>query len=177
MTTEVLDLYDSTGTHICGTVERGTPIPQGKCLMLTAVMTLRSDGTFLMTRRAPEKKYAGRWEITGGCVQAGESPRQGAVRELFEETGIPAAESDLISCGAYRRAWYIHTFFLLRRDVTDDMLRMQSGETDAFRWVTKDEYQALVAAHHTIPQHTPLIAAAYGTYIGIPGAGSERQDG
>ena len=165
--TEVLDLYDSTGTHICGTVERGTAVPQGTCLMLTAVMTLRSDGTFLMTRRASAKKYAGRWEITGGCVQSGETAVQGAVRELFEETGIRAAENELIPCGVFRKGGYIHTFYLLRRDVSDSMLRMQSGETDAFRWVTTAEYLALTEAHQTIPQHTPLIAAAYGRYIGI----------
>ena len=164
---EVLDLYDKTGTHVCGTIERGTMLPQGTCLMLTAVMTLRSDGTFLMTRRASAKKYAGRWEITGGCVQSGETPLQGAVRELFEETGIRVEESELIPCGTFRRAGYIHAFFLLRRDVPDSELRMQSGETDAFRWVTKEEYLTLTEAHHTIPQHTPMIARAYGTYIGI----------
>ncbi len=167
MTTEVRDLYYSTGTHICGTVERGTPIPQGKCLMLTAVMTLRSDGRFLMTRRASAKKYAGRWEITGGCGQSGETAVQGAVRELFEETGIQTTESELIPCGVYRRAGYFHAFFLLRRDVPDSILRMQNGETDAYRWVTTDEYQALIEAHLTIPQHTSLIARAYGTYISL----------
>lgn len=172
--TEVLDLYDRTGTHICGTVERGTTVPEGNCLMLTAVMTLRSDGTFLMTRRASAKKYAGRWEITGGCVQSGETPVQGAVRELFEETGIRAAESELIPCGVFRKGGYIHTFFLLKRDVGDETLRMQSGETDAYRWVTAAEYRKLTEAHLTIPQHTPLIAAAYGTYIGIR---NENADG
>lgn len=165
---EVLDLYDSTGTRVCGTVERGTVAPSGTFLMLTAVMTLRSDGRFLMTRRAPEKKYAKRWEITGGCVRSGETAVQGAVRELFEETGIRADAGELISCGTFRRAGYIHAFFLLKRDVPDSVLRMQAGETDAFRWVTTNEYLALIGSHQTIPQHTPLIAAAYGTYIGLP---------
>ena len=163
--TELLDLYDETGTRILGTVLRGNPVPAGTNLMLTAVMTLRSDGRFLMTRRAYPKKYAGRWEITGGCVQSGERAVEGAVRELFEETGIRAAEPDLIPCGIFHRSGYIHTFFLLRRDVPDEQLRMQKGETDAFRWVTADEYRALVEAHQTIPQHTPLIAAAFGDYI------------
>ena len=98
-------------------------------------------------------------------MQSGERAVEGAVRELFEETGIRAAESDLIPCGVFHRAGYIHTFFLLRRDVPDEQLRMQKGETDAFRWVTADEYRALVEAHQTIPQHTPLIAAAFGDYI------------
>lgn len=166
--TEVLDLYDSTGTYVCGTVERGTAAPSGTFLMLTAVMTLRSDGRFLMTHRASAKKYAGRWEITGGCVRSGETPLQGAVRELYEETGIRADEQELTLCGTFRRAGYIHNFYLLKRDVPDHVLRMQPGETDAYRWVTTDEYLTLTAAHQTIPQHTTLIAAAYGKYIGLP---------
>ena len=92
--TELLDLYDETGTRILGTVLRGNPVPAGTNLMLTAVMTLRSDGRFLMTRRAYPKKYAGRWEITGGCLQSGERAVEGAVRELFEETGIRASEEE-----------------------------------------------------------------------------------
>lgn len=165
---EVLDLYDSTGTRVCGTVERGTLAPPGTFLLLTAVMTLRSDGRFLMTRRAAQKKYAKRWEITGGCVSSGETAAQGAVRELFEETGIRASVEELIPCGTFRRAGYIHAFFLLERDVQDSELRMQPGETDDFRWVTTEEYLALIASHQTIPQHTSLIAAAYGARIGLP---------
>lgn len=166
--TEILDLYDSTGTHVCGTVERGTAAPSGTFLKLTAVMTLRSDGRFLMTRRAPEKKYARRWEITGGCVKSGETPLEAAVRELYEETGIQAEPEELIFCGTIRRAGYIHTFYLLKSDVDDSVLRMQTGETDAYCWVTTEEYLAMTEAHKTIPQHIPMIAAAYGTYIGIP---------
>ena len=63
--TEILDLYNENGEPTGGTVLRGTPVPHGYYLMLVSIMTVRSDGRFLITKRAPEKNYAGRWEITG----------------------------------------------------------------------------------------------------------------
>ncbi|GAA3958676.1 hypothetical protein GCM10023085_46360 [Actinomadura viridis] len=36
-------------------------------------------------------RYRGRWELPGGMIDPGESPREAAVRELREETGLVAA--------------------------------------------------------------------------------------
>lgn len=44
----------------------------------------------LVTRRLPNKRFAGLWEWPGGKVESGESPVQAAVRELMEETGVVA---------------------------------------------------------------------------------------
>ncbi|NBV63402.1 MAG: NUDIX domain-containing protein, partial [Planctomycetes bacterium] len=41
----------------------------------------------LVSRRLPNKRFAGMWEWPGGRVEPGESPAQAAVRELLEETG------------------------------------------------------------------------------------------
>jgi len=38
-----------------------------------------------------------RWNLPGGHVEEGETPEQGAIRELEEETGIKAKASDLLS--------------------------------------------------------------------------------
>jgi len=43
----------------------------------------------------PEVELPPRWLTPGGGIDEGETERQTAVRELFEETGIKLAESDL----------------------------------------------------------------------------------
>ena len=45
-------------------------------------------GRLLAARRSAPPELAGRWELPGGKVEPGESPRQALVRELREELGI-----------------------------------------------------------------------------------------
>jgi UPF0271 protein len=47
------------------------------------------DGSrVLLARRGPAMSLAGRWEMPGGKVRSGETPRQALVREIFEELGL-----------------------------------------------------------------------------------------
>ena len=158
---EILDLYTADRKPSGLTVKRGERVPHGYYLLLVSVLTKNSAGQILLTRRAKEKKYAGRWEITGGCVQAGETARQGAVRELSEETGILAAEKELISRGWAMRADYIHAFFEVHRDVPAEAIRLQPGETDSARWVEPAEFLRLSEQHETVPHHTQMILSHY----------------
>jgi 8-oxo-dGTP pyrophosphatase MutT (NUDIX family) len=46
--------------------------------------------SFLLTRRAADlRRHAGQWALPGGRLDAGESPAAAAMRELWEEVGVP----------------------------------------------------------------------------------------
>jgi 8-oxo-dGTP diphosphatase len=54
-----------------------------------AVAILKNKkGEFLLASRPEDKPWAGWWEFPGGKIEAGESPKQALVRELYEEVGI-----------------------------------------------------------------------------------------
>lgn len=53
-----------------------------------ALALVERQGRWLVSRRAPGRIFAGRWEFPGGKIELGETPDQAAVREVLEETGL-----------------------------------------------------------------------------------------
>lgn len=51
-----------------------------------ALVVVRRGHRFLLTQ---EKRYGSTWSIPGGRVEPGETLATAAVREVFEETGVP----------------------------------------------------------------------------------------
>ena len=56
---------------------------------------------FLVTQRAPGRRFAGLWEWPGGKIEAGESAPAAACRELLEETGVQADPSQACLIGSH----------------------------------------------------------------------------
>ncbi len=56
----------------------------------TSLCYIEKDGKYLMLHRVSKKndENAGKWIGIGGKFEAGESPEDCAVREVFEETGL-----------------------------------------------------------------------------------------
>jgi 8-oxo-dGTP pyrophosphatase MutT (NUDIX family) len=52
-----------------------------------ALVVVRRGHRFLLTQ---ERKYGATWSIPGGRVEPGESLAAAAIREVLEETGVPA---------------------------------------------------------------------------------------
>ncbi|MCW5808359.1 MAG: NUDIX domain-containing protein [Deltaproteobacteria bacterium] len=51
-----------------------------------ALVVVRRGHRFLLTQ---EQKYGASWSVPGGRVEPGESLQTAAIREVFEETGVP----------------------------------------------------------------------------------------
>ncbi|MFY2859983.1 NUDIX domain-containing protein, partial [Mycobacterium sp. THU-M104] len=51
-----------------------------------------SGSAVLVAQRVRPPELAGRWELPGGKVAAGESERDALARELAEELGVAAAD-------------------------------------------------------------------------------------
>lgn len=59
-----------------------------KIVEVAAAVLQRSDGSFLLAQRPPDKIWPGYWEFPGGKIEPGETPYHALVRELREELGI-----------------------------------------------------------------------------------------
>lgn len=90
------DVYRLDGTRTGETVESGAPFPPDTYNLLVHIIICNHENLFLVQQRSFRKQYfPGIWDITGGRVQAGETSRQGAVREAAEEVGLHFEESQL----------------------------------------------------------------------------------
>lgn len=94
---------------------------------------------FLLVKRADTKKeHPGLWEFPGGNVDEGETPKEAALRELEEETGLTG---EVIRTGEpgtveYPHGLYeIYPFLVL---VDSDQVGLSPEHTD-FEWVSVDE--------------------------------------
>lgn len=133
---EYFDLYTSTRRPLGKRIMRGVPIPRGEYHIVVQVMTMNCKGEILLTQRVPEKTSGGKWECSGGCAVAGESGREAAIRELYEETGIVADENELILEWTLTTDGMLRDFYVLVKDVPLADLRLQDIEVCAAKWVS-----------------------------------------
>ena len=140
---EIWDLYDRDDNRTGETWERipgnYNKIPDGRYHMVCDILVQHEDGTYLLTKRHPEKDvYPGYWEASaGGSAVAGESPLECAKRELFEETGIKAEEKDfkLISHTHRDSSHSMFYSYLIVTDCKKDSVVLQESETVDYKWV------------------------------------------
>ena len=141
---EYNDIYDEN-RKLTGRVHlRGTPWNKGEYGLVVCVWVYDGRGHLLMTRRAPEKTFAGTWENSGGAVKAGETSLQAIVRELREETGIVAAPEEFELFCTDRDRTVFYDFYCLKRDISLDEITLQPGETDNVKWVTFGEVHTMI---------------------------------
>lgn len=143
---EYNDIYDEN-RNLTGNVHlRGTQWLPGEYGLVVCVWVHDGHGRILMTRRAPEKTFAGTWENSGGAAQAGEDSITAICRELWEETGIRAAAEEF---EFLRTVWDRNTFFdhyCLRCRVPVEQIVLLPGETDDVKWVTFEEVHQMIEA-------------------------------
>jgi 8-oxo-dGTP pyrophosphatase MutT (NUDIX family) len=141
---EYSDVYDAQ-RRLTGRLHlRGTPWGKGEYGLIVCVWVYDGKGRVLMTRRAPEKTFAGTWENSGGAAQAGETSRQAIARELFEETGIQADQEEFELIGTRRDKDVFFDFYALKKAVPLEEVVLLPGETVEAGWFTFREVHQMI---------------------------------
>ncbi|AMC93616.1 hypothetical protein AOC36_06335 [Erysipelothrix larvae] len=125
---------------------RGEPIPKDMYHIVCEVLIQHEDTSYLLMQRAWDKEgYPGFFEASaGGSVLKGESPLDGAKREVYEETGIVVESLTCINKAIEEPHIFYSYVAIVNCDKTS--IQLQSGETIGYKWV---DPHALVDFFHS----------------------------
>ena len=155
MKLEIFDVVNEYGEPTGATVERETAHLEGIRHRTSHLWLLRKrqgKTEILLQKRAGTKSFPGCYDISSaGHIPAGDDYRESAVRELREELGISANESDLIYCGDKYITWDDEFFgkpyhdrqytrvFMLWADIDEAGFTLQEEEVDSVLWMDFEE--------------------------------------
>lgn len=141
---EYNDIYDKNRRLTGRQHRRGTRWRSGEYGLVVCVWVYDGKGNLLLTRRAPQKSFPGTWENSGGAAKAGETSRQAIARELFEETGIRAEETEFELLESSMDGNTFFDYYCLRRSTPLEEIVLLPGETDDAKWVSMEQCAEMV---------------------------------
>lgn len=145
---ELWDIMNENGEITGKTAVRGrTSLKVGEYHLVVHIYVMDSCGNFLLQRRSERRKLMpGEWAATGGSAIAGENSITAAARELQEELGIKAPKGSLKKAGRLKRRNAFLDVWFIKCDADISRLRLQKKEVAEVKWVTADEFKAMVDA-------------------------------
>ena len=163
ITMELWDAYDAYGNQTGETLVRGKEIPAGRYHMVCEVLVRHADGSILCMKRASTKpNYPGFYEATaGGSALQGEDRLACIRRELLEETGLSCEEFRYIGTDVDEWEQSIYHTYVCEVDCEKTAVTLQEGETEAYQWLTPDEFRALLRSRGMIARQTKRFLPYY----------------
>ena len=150
---ELWDAYTRNGAKTGGVLVRGQKLWPGIYHMVCEVLVRHVDGSFLCMIRSRQKpNYPLYPECTaGGSALLGEDPLTCIRRELREETGIEWGDFEEVNVTVRDCYATIFYSYLCTVDWPKDRITLQEGETEAYQWLSEEEFIELLNSGRMIP--------------------------
>ena len=132
---EIVDLYDENRLPLGRTAERRAPSGRGEYRTVVHVCLFNRRGQMLIQQRSREKAaWPEAWDVSAaGGVDAGETSRQAAEREVREELGLDLDLSGVRPSLTANFDGGFDDFYLAEREVDLGVLTLQREEVSAVR--------------------------------------------
>lgn len=109
----------------------------------------QGEGLYIVQQRSLKARFfAGKWDVTGGGVQAGETPVQAAIREAKEELNLSLSADDLSLAYNYTVDWQDGTGLIISMYAC----RAKVPES-GFTWDAREVNDVKVMPFHTFRAH------------------------
>jgi isopentenyl-diphosphate delta-isomerase type 1 len=153
---EMFDELDENGKETGRIVSRDDALEKGLWHKASVLWVVNSNNQILIQRRSASKKlWPNLWDISsGGHVFAGETTKQGAVRELEEELGVTVDIKDVVYIGnavsqnltPHNIHKHYNEYFLVNKEIDLKRIKLQADEVSEIKWIDFDELKKLIEA-------------------------------
>ena len=164
---EYIDIVNEEGLAT-GVVESRSDVHKmGLWHRTVHIWLINDNNEILLQKRSLNKEsHPGLWDIScAGHVSSGETSREAALKELYEELGILALEEELEflfsqkTCSTQNNGKYIdkeiHDTFRLLKNIHIEKIRIQEEEIEAVKYVSFEVFEDLVkTSDQRLVQHT-----------------------
>ncbi len=156
---EYRDIYDSNRLKTGRIAARNQKVATGDFVVVVHVCLFNSAGELLIQQRQPtKKKWGNLWDVSAaGAAKAGDSSQMAAQRETLEELGL---EIDLTAARpvlTINFSFGFDDFYIVKRDIDINQLRLQEDEVKAVRWATRTDILKLLSANQFVPYQASFI--------------------
>lgn len=154
---ELVDLYNEERIPLGKSVERYAQRRRkdsGEYRVVVHICIFNSQGEMLLQQRSMKKEvFPGMWDVSAaGGVNAGETSRQGAEREVQEELGYSLDLTGVRPSVTVNYDGGFDDFFLVvRDDLKVEELTLQTEEVAAVRWAGLDEILLMLERGEFVP--------------------------
>jgi 8-oxo-dGTP diphosphatase len=127
-----------------------------------AVAALVRDGCVLLVHRHPSRRwYPDCWDLVGGHIEDGESPRQAVIRECLEELAVEIHDPSPIPMPITDPTLEMHAFLVTRWE--GEPVNVAPKEHDDLRWFRPGDLSDVQLANPTgLPSIASAVRAAAG---------------
>ena len=159
---EYREVFRRDGSSTGEIVEKHAPKKPGDCFrhVLVVMKTIDSpepgkgEGSYIVQQRSLKARYyAGKWDVTGGSVQAGETPKDAIVREIKEELQMTVSPDELILAHEETVDWddgtgLLVSMFACRIAVPEEGFVWDDREVNDVRVLPFHEFRAHLMDHN-----------------------------
>lgn len=164
---ELVDLYNEDRIPLGKTEDRQvqrTRNTPGEYRIVVHVCIFNSCGEMLLQQRSMEKAaFPGLWDVSAaGGVNAGETSRQGAEREVREELGYALDLTGVRPSVTVNYEGGFDDFYLVVwDDLRTETLTLQEEEVADVRWASEEEVLSLLAEGRFLPYPASFLRFVY----------------
>lgn len=156
---EIMDLYTADRLPTGKTAGRDDPHEPGLYRMIVHVCLFNQNGEMLIQKRTDRKeRWPGCWDFSaGGAALSGETCRDAAERETYEELGVRLDMSKHRPVFTINFGGGFDDFFAIDTELTLDDLQIPNNEVTYAKWASLREVEELIEQEQFLPYEKSLM--------------------